>query len=197
MTRSLASWTSRCAALALLTGSLLCGCAMVTVSSQGPEQYIAMRRGDILSTGRLSAATRDTLHIEALDGNTCQREPLACINTISTVGGINTDRRLSSLAELSLQMAITNTRPTPAIGATRNSICGSGPRDSRMHFCSSVNALLANVHSKIVRPRSVTTTTTRCRNLPTRCFCVARSLPMPATACRARSTSQAGPFIPT
>ncbi|MGF6638875.1 hypothetical protein OKW39_006091 [Paraburkholderia sp. MM6662-R1] len=109
MTRSLASWTSRCAALALLTGGLLCGCAMVTVSSQGPEQYIAMRRGDILSTGRLSAATRDTLHIAALDGNTCQREPLDCINTISTVDGINTDRRLSSLAELSLQMAITNT----------------------------------------------------------------------------------------
>ncbi|MGF6367447.1 pimeloyl-ACP methyl ester carboxylesterase [Paraburkholderia sp. RAU6.4a] len=50
-----------------------------------------------------------TLHIAALDGNTCQREPLDCINTISTVGGINTFRRLSSLAELSLQMAITNT----------------------------------------------------------------------------------------
>ncbi len=95
--------------LALLAGSLLSGCAMVTVSLQGPEQYIAMRRGDILSTGRLSAATRDTLHIAALDENTCQREPLACINTISTVGGINTDRRLSSLAELSLQMAIAHT----------------------------------------------------------------------------------------
>ncbi|MGF6612493.1 hypothetical protein OKW45_007481 [Paraburkholderia sp. WSM4175] len=63
MTRSLASWTSRCAALALLTSGLLCGCAMVTVSAKGPEQYIAMRRGGILSTGRLSAATRDTLHI--------------------------------------------------------------------------------------------------------------------------------------
>lgn len=96
-------------ALALLASSLLSGCAMVTVSSQGPEQYIAMRRGDILSTGRLSAATRDTLNIAALDENTCQREPLDCINKISTVGGLNTDRRLSSLAELSLQMAITHT----------------------------------------------------------------------------------------
>ncbi|WP_230413301.1 esterase/lipase family protein [Paraburkholderia antibiotica] len=95
--------------LALLAVSLLSGCAMVTVSSLGPEQYIAMRRGDILSTGRLSAATRDTLHGAALDENTCQREPLDCINTISTVGGINVDRRLSSLAELSLQMAMTHT----------------------------------------------------------------------------------------
>jgi pimeloyl-ACP methyl ester carboxylesterase len=109
MTRALASWRSRCVALTLLAGSLLSGCAMVTVSSQGPEQYIAMRRGDILSTGRLSAATRDTLHVAALDENTCRREPLDCISTISTVGGINTDRRLASLAELSLQMAITNT----------------------------------------------------------------------------------------
>ncbi|RZF29724.1 alpha/beta hydrolase [Paraburkholderia sp. UYCP14C] len=109
MTRALASWISRCATLAVLASGFLSGCAMVTVSSQGPAQYIAMRRGDILSTGRLSAATRDTLHSAALDESTCQREPLDCINTISTVGGINTDRRLASLAELSLQMAITNT----------------------------------------------------------------------------------------
>ncbi|WP_338152559.1 alpha/beta hydrolase [Paraburkholderia monticola] len=96
-------------ALALLASGLLSGCAMVTVSTQGPEQYIAMRRGDILSTGRLSAATRDTLRSAALDENSCQRDPLNCINTVSTVGTINTDRRLSSLAELSLQMAITHT----------------------------------------------------------------------------------------
>ncbi|MFT4066093.1 esterase/lipase family protein [Paraburkholderia sp.] len=109
MTRVCSSWISRCLAIALLATSLLSGCAMVTVSSLGPEQYIAMRRGDILSTGRLSATTRDTLHVAALDENTCQREPLDCINTISTIGGINTDRRLASLAELSLQMAIDNT----------------------------------------------------------------------------------------
>jgi pimeloyl-ACP methyl ester carboxylesterase len=109
MTRALASWMQRCVALALLASGLLSGCAMVTVSTQGPQQYIAMRRGDILSTGRLSAATRDTLHSAALDENSCQRDPLNCINTISTVGTINTDRRLSSLAELSLQMAITHT----------------------------------------------------------------------------------------
>ncbi|SMG53959.1 esterase/lipase family protein [Paraburkholderia susongensis] len=109
MTRAFSSWMSRCLLLALLATGLLSGCAMVQVSSLGPEQYIAMRRGDILSTGRLSAATRDTLHIAALDENTCQRAPQDCINSISTVGGINVDRRLASLAELSLQMAIANT----------------------------------------------------------------------------------------
>lgn len=82
---------------------------MMTVNSQGPGEYIAMRHGDILSTGRLSAATPDTLQIAATYGNTCQREPLDCINPISTAGGIDTDWRLSSLAELSLRKTITNT----------------------------------------------------------------------------------------
>ncbi|OLL27781.1 hypothetical protein BTH42_31365 [Burkholderia sp. SRS-W-2-2016] len=109
MTRPHPLWISRGLTLALLALSLLSGCAMVTVSSLGPEQYIAMRRGDILSTGRLSAATRDTLHVAALDENTCQRAPLDCIDRISNLGAINTDRRLASLAELSLQMAINNT----------------------------------------------------------------------------------------
>ncbi|SDR50494.1 hypothetical protein SAMN05443245_6680 [Paraburkholderia fungorum] len=94
---------------ALLVASLLSGCAMVTVSSLGPQQYIAMRRGDILSTGRLSAATRDTLRIAALDEGACQQNPQACIDSIATVPGINIDQRLASLAELSLQMAMAQT----------------------------------------------------------------------------------------
>ncbi|MBB5427114.1 hypothetical protein [Paraburkholderia atlantica] len=68
-----------------------------------------MRHGDILSTGLLIAATPDTLQIAAIDGNTCQREPLDCINPISCVGGIDTGWRLSRLTELSSRMAITNT----------------------------------------------------------------------------------------
>lgn len=94
---------------ALLVASLLSGCAMVTVSSLGPQQYIAMRRGDILSTGRLSAATRDTLRIAALDEGACQQTPQACIDSIATVPGINIDQRLASLSELSLQMAMAQT----------------------------------------------------------------------------------------
>lgn len=101
--------TSRCLTFALLVASLLSGCAMVTVSSLGPEQYIAMRRGDILSTGRLSAATRDTLRVAALDDNACQRNPQECIDSIATIPRINIDQRLASLAELSLQMAMAQT----------------------------------------------------------------------------------------
>ncbi|WP_241991621.1 alpha/beta fold hydrolase [Paraburkholderia sp. RAU2J] len=70
-----------------------------------------MRRGDILSTGRLSAATRDTLRIAAHDEARCQQAPQECIDSITTVPGINVDRRLASLAELSLAMAIAQTPP--------------------------------------------------------------------------------------
>ncbi|MBB5410077.1 MULTISPECIES: hypothetical protein [unclassified Paraburkholderia] len=76
-----------------------------------------------------------TLHIAALDGNTCQREPLACINTILTVGGINTDRRLSSLAELSLQMAITN---TPANASDWSDAIRSVAQGRAIRVCISV-----------------------------------------------------------
>ncbi|CAB3767227.1 hypothetical protein LMG29542_05559 [Paraburkholderia humisilvae] len=109
MTRARLSWTLRHLMLVLVFCGLLSGCAMVTVRSLGPEQYIALRRGDILSTGRLSTATRDTLRVAALDENACQREPQHCIDAITAVNGINTDRRLASLAELSLQLAITQT----------------------------------------------------------------------------------------
>jgi pimeloyl-ACP methyl ester carboxylesterase len=109
VTRCLSPWKSRCFTFALLVVCLLSGCAMVRVSSLGPQQYIAMRRGDILSTGRLSAATRDTLRVAALDEGPCQRTPQDCIDTVTTVPGIKVDRRLASLAELSLQMAIAQT----------------------------------------------------------------------------------------
>lgn len=97
--------------LALFVAVLLSGCAMVRVNSLGPQQYFAMRRGDILSTGQLSAATQATLRVAALDEGSCQSAPQACIDTIASVGGLNTDQRLASLAELSLQMALAQMPP--------------------------------------------------------------------------------------
>jgi pimeloyl-ACP methyl ester carboxylesterase len=102
---------SRCLLLVFLVAALLSGCAMVRVNSLGPQQYFAMRRGDVLSTGRLSAGTQATLRVAALDERSCQSAPQACIDTIASVGGLNTDQRLASLAELSLQMALEQTPP--------------------------------------------------------------------------------------
>ncbi|WP_321922145.1 esterase/lipase family protein [Paraburkholderia guartelaensis] len=118
MTRPYSSRMSRCpqlaSVLALLVAALLSGCAMVRVNSLGPQQYFAMRRGDILSTGELSAATQATLRVAALDASSCRSAQQACIDTIATVGGLNTDQRLASLAELSLQMALAQTPPAGA-----------------------------------------------------------------------------------
>nr|WP_246089118.1 alpha/beta fold hydrolase [Paraburkholderia guartelaensis] len=104
---------SRCpqlaSVLALLVAALLSGCAMVRVNSLGPQQYFAMRRGDILSTGELSAATQATLRVAALDASSCRSAQQACIDTIATVGGLSTAQRLACLAELSLQMALEQT----------------------------------------------------------------------------------------
>ncbi|MEM5423542.1 esterase/lipase family protein [Paraburkholderia ferrariae] len=119
MTRNYPSRMPRCPPLAhvlanlsaLLAAALLCGCAMVRVNSLGPQQYFAMRRGDILSTGQLSAATQATLRVAALDESSCQSAPQACIDTIATVGGLSTGQRLACLAELSLQMALEQTPP--------------------------------------------------------------------------------------
>ncbi|MCP3716642.1 triacylglycerol lipase [Paraburkholderia sp. CNPSo 3281] len=122
MTRPYPPRMSRCPPLAhllanvsaLVVAALLCGCAMVRVNSLGPQQYFAMRRGDILSTGQLSAATQATLRVAALDESSCQSAPQACIDTIATVGGLSTGQRLACLAELSLQMALEQTPPAGA-----------------------------------------------------------------------------------
>ncbi|WP_321911102.1 alpha/beta fold hydrolase [Paraburkholderia sp. J11-2] len=119
MTRPYSSRMPRCPQVArvlaqlsvILVAALLSGCAMVRVNSLGPQQYFAMRRGDILSTGQLSTATQATLRVAALDESACRSAPQACIDTIATVGGLNTDQRLASLAELSLQMALAQTPP--------------------------------------------------------------------------------------
>ncbi|MGF6544976.1 hypothetical protein QFZ96_000046 [Paraburkholderia youngii] len=128
------------------------GCTRDLPGVESTGFSIAMRRGDILSTGRLMGtpanASRWIASIpsrpstESIPTGVCRASP-------------NCRCRWPSRKH----------RPTPANGATRDSICGPGPRDSRMRFYSSVNALLATVHSKIVRSRSVSITTTRCKSL--------------------------------
>ncbi len=103
----------RYATCIVLAIGVLSGCAMVRVSEVGPEQYIAMRRGDVLSTGRLSGATRATLNAAGLDEAACQPDTRHCVDVISADSAITLDRRLASASELSLQMALANT-PTNA-----------------------------------------------------------------------------------
>lgn len=75
------------------------GCAMVKVSSTKPADYIALQRGDILTAGKLSLATLDTLNVVDLDEERCQSKINECIAAIKNTPGINDERRLSSLSE--------------------------------------------------------------------------------------------------
>ena len=101
----------------LLAGTLLLllgGCAIlkefaprVEAEPLGPGEYIAMKRGDILTADELSSATRETLRVAGLDGSECAKPPApACMPALAGVAGILEERRLAALAELWTQQAI-------------------------------------------------------------------------------------------
>lgn len=92
--------------LLLAPGFSLSGCAMVNVGSVSAGEYIAMKRGDILTTGELSAATRDTLGVVGLDEHDCEKQARNCTGTLAASDGLTEERRLATLAEIWLQAAI-------------------------------------------------------------------------------------------
>ncbi|ODP32013.1 triacylglycerol lipase [Pandoraea sp. ISTKB] len=96
---------------AVLWLTVLSGCAMVEVRSLGPEQYIAMKRGDILSTGKLSTSTDQTIRVAGLDETICAKTSLDCIDALGRAKEIDVDRRLAAMAEISMQLAIAQTSP--------------------------------------------------------------------------------------
>lgn len=101
--------------------SMLAGCAVVRelqpsviVRSMAPNEYVALRRGDILGTGRLSVASLQTIHGAGLDEQACApTTSTACIGALAAAEGIADEPRLSTLAELWLQRAVS---PPAAIG---------------------------------------------------------------------------------
>lgn len=82
------------------TTALLQGCAGVTVSNLEPQKYLAQRRADVLTDGRLSAATRESLRIIGSDAKPCLADAAACRAQLGTASGLGDERRLSALAEL-------------------------------------------------------------------------------------------------
>ncbi|KQP39050.1 triacylglycerol lipase [Pseudorhodoferax sp. Leaf274] len=83
---------------------LLAGCAGVTVSSVSPAKYLAERRGDVLTTGRLSETAQEVLRVVGIAD--CRERPVACRGALGISGGISEEQRLSALAELWLENAL-------------------------------------------------------------------------------------------
>lgn len=77
---------------------LLSGCAGVTVSSVSPAQYLAERRGDALTTGRLSEAAQEVLRVVGIDD--CRDYTQACRDTLVHAQGLSDEQRMATQAEL-------------------------------------------------------------------------------------------------
>jgi triacylglycerol esterase/lipase EstA (alpha/beta hydrolase family) len=99
----------------LIAISLLSGCSIlqqfedrVTVNAMKPSEYIARKRGDILTAGKLSQATLETIKVSALEDicSASDKPPRDCIGALARVTSVDEERRLSALSELWVQQAV-------------------------------------------------------------------------------------------
>lgn len=97
-------WLQRVGSLLSITAALLTGCSTfrpaVTTRAITPGEYLALKRGDVLTTGRLSGATRETINVAGLFDDQCVEDAKACIGALSSSAGVTEERRQSALAEL-------------------------------------------------------------------------------------------------
>lgn len=91
------------AAFLLLGGS---GCAMVTVKQVASSDYLVNKRADVLNTGKLSPASRETLSAAGLDESQCEKDFLVCRSTLLMTDDLNVEQRLSTLSELWVKAAL-------------------------------------------------------------------------------------------
>lgn len=102
----------RGAVVALL--AMLGGCGVlrefqpsVSIQPMTAKEYIALQRGDILTSGKLSGLTAQTIRVTGLDQEACADTIThTCIDAVRQVPGISDERRMSALSELWLQMAM-------------------------------------------------------------------------------------------
>ena len=80
--------------------ALLTGCAGVKVSSIQPSDYLAQRRADVLTSGHLSPATRESLRVMGSEAKPCLADAAACRTALRSSAGLTDEQRLSALSEL-------------------------------------------------------------------------------------------------
>ncbi|MBF8224025.1 alpha/beta fold hydrolase [Halomonas sp. 328] len=89
-----------------LAALALSGCAGVKVGTLSPQDYFALQRGDVLSTGEFSAVARAALQVVGLDERGCRGDVAACRARVADSIGLDEEQRLSTLAELWLWQAL-------------------------------------------------------------------------------------------
>ena len=90
----------------LCAAALLSGCAAVTVSAISPADYLQQRRGDILTTGKLSAAASEVLRIIGSDIAACEANTGSCRADLARSELLSDEQRLATLSELWLESAL-------------------------------------------------------------------------------------------
>ncbi|ELF6204770.1 TPA: alpha/beta fold hydrolase [Pseudomonas putida] len=89
----------------VLSLAVLAGCAGVKVTAVSNNDYLALRRGDVLTTGNLSASAVAALQVVGSDEKGCLANLQACRQALDGTTGLGDEQRLSSLAELWLKEA--------------------------------------------------------------------------------------------
>jgi pimeloyl-ACP methyl ester carboxylesterase len=92
--------------LPILMIFLMAGCAGVKVSFVDSSDYMALRRGDVLTTGKLSVYTGAALQVIGIDKKTCSNQSVVCRKALMETIGLHSEKRLSALSELWLQEAM-------------------------------------------------------------------------------------------
>ncbi len=107
-------WQAGAKACAILGLAVCAGCAGVKVSSVSTQDYIAQRRGDVLTTGRLSASARESMAVLGLNAQDCRKDRDACTRSLATMEGLDSERRLATLSEVWLMEALATEKQRPA-----------------------------------------------------------------------------------
>ncbi|WP_454694288.1 esterase/lipase family protein [Achromobacter aegrifaciens] len=106
-----------------ILGLLACaGCAGVKVSSVSTQDYIAQRRGDVLTTGQLSASARESMAVLGLNAQDCRKDRDACTQSLATMEGLDSERRLATLSEVWLMEALATEKQRPANQADQDEL---------------------------------------------------------------------------
>lgn len=102
--------TFRRGVLLVLLVLVLGGCAGVKVSPLETKDYMVSRRGDVLTTGELSASVGTALQVVGIDQASCEKAAAACRKTLGDSRALGDEQRLSVLAEIWLQEGLRGDR---------------------------------------------------------------------------------------
>jgi pimeloyl-ACP methyl ester carboxylesterase len=81
-------------------------CTGVKVTRLDANDYMSLRRGDVLMTGKLSTYTRTALQVVGVDERDCYQLVETCRYVLMYTNAMSQEQRLSALSELWLQEAI-------------------------------------------------------------------------------------------